>query len=495
MSYIKLKIRSGGVYLKQKNNWGEIKFGNLFLYPPGKSKEISNQIILHSHPEDSNQKVLLLVRDSSIKGLFSYLMGETRKLSDIEKNQDSEVQKINTTLNKMVELSAYKKTSEPHITTFFERRDVHAKNIIYPSSIPLQRYSFEKAQSTIKDLEKPLKNIMRSNSSFFSLGGIHSFFKENEIKPEQQDYVKAIDYILKCLELYSKECKNQDPNETRVLIKNWQEILEEDNLNKGKYQDLNLSKTLDKIRVPKYNELKEDFINKVGENENLENLKKDEFIEQLKKIIDIKQDNKNKFNKLKPDIEKNLKEYFDNKIKNDKVTQGLITALKKVIDEKSISLKVITLIEEICKLNDTDSNFSKTIQSLKNFQFSSFTNLGQTKAWVNKEYYPVVRGTPSYIACVDFDVYLSKSSFVENHNSEFFSWEEIIDKLKSGPNIARWGEGGIVFIDYSYLNEMGCPHDTKDQMFIEISALRKVGLKIKKYDWEQEKISNMKIKT
>ena len=495
MSYIKLKIRSGGVYLKQKNNWGEIKFGNLFLYPPGKSKEISNQIILHSHPEDSSQKVLSLVRDSSIKGLLSYLMGETGSIKNIENNTDSGVQKLNATLNKMVDLSAYKKRLEPFITTFFERRDAHhPKNMVYPSSVSLQNYSIEKAQSTIKDLEKPLKNIMRANSSF-SLGEIHSFFKENEIKPEQQDYVKAIDYILKCLELYSKESKNQDPNETRVLIKNWQEILEEDNLNKGKYQDLTLSKTLDKIRVPKYNELKEDFINKVGENENLENLKKDEFIEQLKKIIDIKQDNKNKFNKLKPDIEKNLKEYFDNKVKNDKVTQGLITALKKIIDKKPISFKVITLIEEICKLNDTDSNFSKKIQSLKNFQFSSFTNLGQTKAWVNKEYYPVVRGTPSYIACVDFDVYLSKSSFVENHNSEFFSWEEIIDKLKSGPNIARWGEGGIVFIDYSYLNEMSCPHGIKDQMFIEISALRKAGLEIKKYDWEQEKTSNRRTKT
>ena len=41
---------------------------------------------------------------------------------------------------------------------------------------------------------------------------------------------------------------------------------------------------------------------------------------------------------------------------------------------------------------------------------------------------------------------------------------------------------------------MSCPHDTKDQMFVEISALRKAGLKIKKYDWEPEKTSNMKNK-
>ena len=493
MSYIKLKVRSGGVYLKQKKDWQEIQFGNLFLYPPSIKIENNNQINLHSHPEDSNQKVLPLVRDSSIKGLFSYLMGETAKLrTEIEKSHTPMVQKLNATLNKMVKLSAYKKTLEPFITTFFERRDVHTRNIIYPSSVSLQNYSIETAEPTIKHLEIPLKNIMGTNSS--SLREIHSFFKRNEIKPAQPDYIKATDYILKCLELYSKENKNKAPNETRGLITEWQEILEKDNLNKKKYQDLTSSEVLHNIKAPKYNKLKEDFMGKLRENKNLENLEKDELIKQLKKVIDIKQANKKKFDELKPDIQTSLKEYFYNKIKNYKVIQGLIRALKKIIDEKPISFKVITLIEEICKLNDIDSNFSKKIQGLNNFQFSSFTNLDQTKAWVNKEYYPVVRGTPSYIACVDFDVYLSESNFLKNNNSEFFSWEEIVNKFKAGPNIARWGEGGVVFIDYSGLEEFGCPHDTKDQMFVEISALKKAGLKIKKYDWEQEKTSTIKTK-
>jgi len=41
---------------------------------------------------------------------------------------------------------------------------------------------------------------------------------------------------------------------------------------------------------------------------------------------------------------------------------------------------------------------------------------------------------------------------------------------------------------------MGCPHNKKDQMFVEIQSLRKAGLKIKNYNWEQEKTSNMKTK-
>jgi len=110
-----------------------------------------------------------------------------------------------------------------------------------------------------------------------------------------------------------------------------------------------------------------------------------------------------------------------------------------------------------------------------------------TKQWLDKNYHSIVRGTPAYIACVDFDVYLSESKFIQNSNSDLFSWEELVNKFKNGPNIARWGEGGVVFIDYSGLDEMGCPYDEKDKMFIEIGSLRHAGLKIKKYNWEQEK--------
>ena len=464
MSYIKLQVRAGGIYIRQTKDFLPIDLN------------------LISHPENSNQKVLSLVRDSSIKGLFSYLMGETKKIKEIENSSESSIKKLDLTLDKIVETLAYKKRSEPHITVFFERRDVHTKNIISPSSISLQNYSIDQAESTIRHLEKPLKNIIQDSP--VSLVEIHSFFKQSLIKPEESDYKKGMEYILNHLEIYYKNNNNEEAKKTESLIKTWKEILKENELNKKEYNALKL----DKVKVPEYNKLETDLIDKLKQNQNFKKSEqKNHFIEKLNKIIDKKTENKEKFEDLKPAIKQILENHFNKKFKNKKVIDGLIIALKKIIDEKPISSKVIKLIEEIYKLVDTDPAFADKIQKLKKFQFSSFTNLGQTKAWVDPKHYPVVRGTPAYIACVDFDVYLSDSNFVENNNSELFSWEEIVNKLVSGPNIARWGEGGVVFIDYSGLNEMGCPYNKKDQMFVEIQALRKAGLKIKKYDWEQEK--------
>ena len=380
MSYIKLQVRSGGIYIRQKKDFKPIDLN------------------LITHPENKSQKVLSLVRDSSIKGLFSYLMGETGRLSyntqpnkeynkseTIENSQDHGVKKLNTTLNKMVELSAYKKRSEPHVTVFFERKDTHAKGsrFITCPSINLYQHTFKTADPTIKLLEKPLNNILQSKPQ--SLGEIHTFFKKHTHAKGKKEYEE--------LKKQAKKTKN------------------------------------------------------------------------------------------------NLKNIPDSKLK-----EGIKTALKRIEDEKPISSQVIILVEETCDLCSQDKGFFKKIKDSSYGKFSVFTDLSNTKQWVNTDCHSIVRGAPAYIACVDFDIYLSESNFVENNSSETFPWEEIVDKLKAGPNIARWGEGGVVFVDYSGLDEMGCPHDTKDQMFIDIQALRKAGLKVKRYDWEPEKNSNVKTK-
>ena len=332
MSYIKLQVRSGGIYIRQKKDFQPIELN------------------LITHPEDNSQKVLSLVRGSSIKGLFSYLMGETGRLSynektqstkkeytkreTIENSQDYEIKKLNATLNKMVDLSSYKKRSEPHISVFFERKDTHTKEssfITFPS-INLYQHTFKTADPTIKLLEKPLNNILESNPQ--SLGKIHTFFNEHKHNKQTQEY---------------------------------------------------------------------------------EELKK-----QAKKTVN------------------NLENIPDSKLK-----QGIKTALKRIEDEKPISSQVITLVEEICNLCSRNTDFRQEIKDSSYGKFSVFTDLSNTKQWVNTRFHSIVRGAPAYIACVDFDVYLSESNFTESNNPQVFSWEEIVDKLKAGPNIARWGEGGI----------------------------------------------------
>ena len=158
MSYIKLKVRSGGIYIRQKKDYGTI---DLDLTP---------------HSQDSSQKVLSLVRESSIKGLFSYLMGETKKLKDIEESTDSSVQKFNSTLKTILQTVAYKKKSEPHITTFFERRDVHIEDskVKYEPNVNLEQHTIQTGSLIIKLLEKPLEKLFKTNS----LGKINEIIKK-----------------------------------------------------------------------------------------------------------------------------------------------------------------------------------------------------------------------------------------------------------------------------------------------------------------------------
>ena len=143
MSYIKLRVRSGGIYLGQEKEWGII----------GQKEGQRIDRDLNFHPEDRSQKVLHLVKPSSIKGLFSYLMGETKKINTIENSEEPSIKKLNDTLDCIVQASFYKKITEPYITTFFERRDIHTKNIKTEPTVNLSLHSFATADSTIKLLK------------------------------------------------------------------------------------------------------------------------------------------------------------------------------------------------------------------------------------------------------------------------------------------------------------------------------------------------------
>ena len=389
MSYIKLKVQSGGIYIRQKKQWDKVKFGNLFLYPPQWKKEKKEEVNLDSHPENNKQQVLSLVRDSSLKGLFSYLMGETQKIKKIEASKELSIQKLNDTLDKIVETVAIEKTSEPYITTFFERKDTHRKKSAFSDNpkINLHNHPFEHADPTIRLLKKPLENILASNFLSLSFSNIHSLF--------------------------------------------------------------------------------------------------------LKRVIDNKKE-ETEYKKLKENALK-LRQRVDEKIPQSTLKNGIYTALKRIKDKKPISIQVLNLIEKICDLCDQNTNFLDQIKKSRYGKFSVFTDLNNTKQWIDKKYYSVVRGTPAFIACVNFNIYLSQEAFEESLNSDqYFTWEDIVKKFKQGPSLARWGEGGVVFVDYCGLYEMGCGYETKDQMFVEMDQLKKAGIKIKKYNWEQSNESKTK---
>ena len=368
MSYIKLEIRSGGIYIKQKTPHTHI---DLNLSP---------------HPEDNSQKVLSLIRESSVKGLFSYLMGETKKVKDIENSDDPSIQSLNNSLNQILESVAYRKRSEPYITTFFERRD--SGSFVPNPKINLYQHNFKTADPTIKLLKAPLENIIKLPLQ--SLGDIHSYFKNSVINYEKQ---------------------------------------------KDKYE----------LLIKKANKLDKELDQKISK-------------------------------------------------ANQALKKGIKIALKRISDKKPISWKVIALIEEIYDLYSKNPDFNNETQNSKSGKFSVFTDLSNTKHWVDTKYHSIVRGKPSFLAKADFDIYLSKGAFEENNqNSNCFDWGKVINKIKVGPKIARWGEGGVVFVKH-HLDEMGRGFEgnEKNQIFIEITALKRLGMKIKKYEWEKAIDKNKK---
>ncbi len=347
MSYIKLEVRSGGIYIKQKEKYQPL------------------ELELTPHPENASQKVLKLVRDSALKGLFSYLMGETAKIKTIEQSTGPLAKKLNHSLNSMVQAVAYQKISEPHITAFFERKDIYRKssNFSADPNVNLYHHSFETADPTIQLLKIPLKNRFQTES----LGEINKKFQESKIEKTDINY------------------NSLTPPDTK-----------------------NIPQTTLGLKMKNY------------------------F---------------HKFQKAK----------------------------KPIYQE---TLKLIATTNAICLQN---TNFKINFQTFKKSQFSVFESPNFTKVWVDKQYWKVVRGTPAFIACVDFDLFLSEQAFMESKTEDSFSWREIVYKLKNGPSMARWGEGGVVFIQYC-LDEMGRGYERKDNIFVEIKALRKAGLKIKNSD-------------
>ncbi len=333
MSYIQLKVRSGGIYIKQNKDFNPVNLN------------------LSDHPTDKNQKVLPLVRSSSLKGLFAYLMGETQKIKKIENSTDISIQKLNTTLDIMVQASACKKVSELYVTTFFERRDVHTKNFKADPNVNLHQHTFETANPTIKLFKQPLRNIFETNS----LGTVNEGISESKVEKKDSEY--------------------------------------------------------DDLKNPR--------------SEAIPNTK----------------------------LGKEMKIYF-------KKMQQKGTPIYK---------KTMGIIDEVNSLCLKDSKFGQNFTNFNQNQFSSFACPKFTKFWVDKKYHKIVRGKPAFIACVDFNVYFAQSAFEDQQDlSKHWAWDELIEKLRQGPNLARWGEGGVAFVSYEGLDEMGRGYEIKDDIFVQI---------------------------
>ena len=168
MSYIKFEVISGGIYIRQKKEFQPIDLG------------------LSTHPIDSTQKVLSLIQESSIKGLFSYLMGETQRIKNIEKENKTKplIQKLSATLDMMVQVASYQKVLEPYITTFFERRDVHTKEIKFDPNVNLHQHTFETGNPTIRLFKQPLRNIFETDL----LGVTNEEISKSKVENKDKEY-------------------------------------------------------------------------------------------------------------------------------------------------------------------------------------------------------------------------------------------------------------------------------------------------------------------
>ena len=167
--------------------------------------------------------------------------------------------------------------------------------------------------------------------------------------------------------------------------------------------------------------------------------------------------------------------------------------MKQTQKQKPIYKKTLDLITETNKLCLEDKNFKRQLEQAIPAKFSIFEMPQQTKHWVETKYHAVVRGKPAFIACVDFNIYLSESALEDQRDSsKHWAWNKLVEKLRQGPNLARWGEGGVAFVSYEGLDEMGRGYEIKDDIFVEIKDLRRAGMKIKKYDWEKDNESKAK---
>jgi hypothetical protein len=164
MSYLKIEVRGGGLVIRNES-W-ELKMATT--------------------PNAEFGNVLELVRSSSIKGLWSYLLGNTEKLFSYDENMNVKKMLISDPyIDELASKSILKIRKKPHSTVFFARKDLHSKTSAYSDNptVNLRLYSFEESDPSVKLFRPALELLCSSNNLFI----INKYFIDNgkrlEFKP------------------------------------------------------------------------------------------------------------------------------------------------------------------------------------------------------------------------------------------------------------------------------------------------------------------------
>jgi hypothetical protein len=170
------------------------------------------------------------------------------------------------------------------------------------------------------------------------------------------------------------------------------------------------------------------------------------FTQSLKKIKHIDDLNTNKDAKVFWDnIKKLTQELPQIKITSSKYRHNLsniinsiksldlsdINSLKKSKLLNPIFLKILTQAA-----NDLNATSQINQENEKPYKISALKEPNQTRHWVKNSHATQTRGGPGLIACINFNIW------IENPPKLF------IDLILNGPQMAYWGEGGIVSYRY-----------------------------------------------
>jgi hypothetical protein len=192
--------------------------------------------------------------------------------------------------------------------------------------------------------------------------------------------------------------------------------------------------------------------------------------------IESKESRIDKYNQILSEL--NIKNF--NQFKNT----GIITTINKILDEingydyEGAPNKIlfcslyVKFVNSIHDRASQDKEFLESLENCKSLKWSCITSPEHTRHWLQDDYNTYVRGTIGYLINIDF------STYVENPS------EQIVDRISKGPLIARWGESGVVEVDYHSTH----PYiDDKDTLvnYTTVNELRRAGIKITKQTWEK----------
>lgn len=177
MAYIRIRITSGAVVLKQNEDW---------------------ILDMDLTPISGGKQALLLTRQSSIVGMIAYLCGITTPIKKLKTENPELFQFLvdEVDKSKIYAPKVQGEFSNVTISSFFERKDTHSKASAYvPNpSVNLMEYGFEDADATVRLFQKPLRELYNSDS----LGVAHAAIKEG-IKKYQ---TKLADFSLPSLDSF-----------------------------------------------------------------------------------------------------------------------------------------------------------------------------------------------------------------------------------------------------------------------------------------------------